>query len=260
MSTLALRLDLRDIPVRELDAAVAQAGDYPGFMMTAWQWTAWSRGNDKSSVANRLLIVVPDFLYYARLGSTGQAKEIIRLPRSLPKVVQSAIKNVVTNTRNVPGLATGNFWSAAETLTAFDLGLLPRNFAGEVVLQYNLADFTWLFDRHSFLQRFSNLTNSSWGVATQQPAKALSACARWNLAPARIVFTSGTLRVESEVVSLAKAERFRDTKFTLDLTQWPTELLCGDGAGELRRDYDDEWLLSYEAGICLMKQTGVLTS
>lgn len=257
---LALRLDLRDIPVRDLDVAVAEAGAYPGFLMTAWQWTAWNRGDDRSSLSNRMVIVVPDFLYYARLGSTGQAKEIVRLPGSLFKVVQSAIKNTVTNTRNLPGLATGDFWTAAETLLAFDMGLLPGNFAGEVLLQYNLADFTWLFDRQPFLKKFSNLAVANWGVATQQPAKALSACARWNVTPGRMVFTSGTGRPESDLISIAKGERFGGTRFTLDLTQWPTEMLCSDGAGELRRDHDDEWLVSFEAGIQLLKQAGLLTS
>ncbi len=257
MSEFAIRLDLRELPVERFDAAVARAGEHAGFLMTAWQWTAWNHDGHAAGYAPRMLIMVPDFLNYARLGSTGQAKEIIRLPGSLPKVLKSALSNVVTNSRNIPGLATGDFWSAAETLTAYDMGLLPRNFAGEVILQYNLADFTWLFDRQQYMKSFSKLAANAagWGVATQQVGKALSACARWNHSPARLMYTSGAQRREADLVAHARRERFTDTRFTLDLTQWPKELVCGEYAGELKRQYDNEWLLSYDAGISLLKNT-----
>src|SRR5690606_34231101 len=106
---LSLRLDMRDFAVAELDDAVAKAGNFPGFLLTAWQWAAWSGGGNAAQFADRVLIVVPDFLYYARLGSTGQAKEIIKLPGSLGKVAWSGLSNAATNLKNLPGLAKGDF-------------------------------------------------------------------------------------------------------------------------------------------------------
>ena len=262
MADFTIRLDLREVAVEKFDEAVANAGNHTGFLMTAWQWTAWNRDGHADNISSRTIVMVPDFLYYARLGSTGQAREIIKLPGSITKVFLSGLSNFTTNLRNVPGLASGDFWSAAETLTAYDMGLLPGSFSGEVILQYNLADFTWLFGRQTFMESFVKLASkaSSWGVATQQLSKALSSCARWNLSPGRILYTTGVNRADGDLLAIARAECFKETKFTVDLTQWPKELICNDDIGNLRQKHDSEWLLNYDNGMCFLKEVLQLTS
>jgi len=191
------------------------------------------------------MLVVPDFLYYARLASTGQPRQILEMPRSIQRVIKSGIACIPTGVRSFPGLATGQFWAAAEALLAYDLGLLERGFQGEVVLHNNLTDFLWLFERRSFIERFvAKSRQIKWGVATQQLSLGLSCCERWGMIPSHIIYATGHNRTEQFILETARSQSFVHTRFLVDLTQWPVDLLAKGEAASFYRDSDDEWLVS----------------
>ncbi len=251
---MKLRIDLRNVDIADLDNTVSMFPDHVVFLITAWQWSAWRARGRTMEISARLLVMVPDFLYYARLVSTGQAKEIPRLPASLPRLVKTGLSCVPTGFARLPGLARGHFWAAAEAMLAYDLGLLERKFAGEVILHYNLSDFAWSFERQSFLSAFKDKTKGreGWGIATQQITTALSSCARWGLQPSRIMYTTGYSRPETMLVETARNHRFNLTSWTVDLTQWPKELLSQTELYDIHRENDNEWLVTYEAGLLLI--------
>lgn len=254
-----LRIDLRDTKVTELDGAVLSFPEHVFFLITAWQWSAWRSHGQKNDVSARLLVMVPDFLYYARLVSTGQAKTIPRLPASIPRLIKTGISCVPTGVTHLPGLARGRFWDAAEAMLAYDLGLLERSFSGEVILHYNLSDFAWSFERQSFLSAYKNKTKGrvGWGIATQQISAALSSCARWGLHPSRIMYTTGYSRPETLLIQTARRHHFNHTKWTVDMTQWPQQILCETEFHDFHRDSDSEWLVTKETGLMLIRQQGI---
>jgi hypothetical protein len=251
-----LRVDLRETSVGNIDAAVAEFGDSVHFLITAWQWAGWKSRFNKGEISRRFIVMVPDFLYYARLISTGQAKEIPRLPGSLFSLVRSGIRCVPTGIKELPHLARGEFWAGAEALLTYDLGLLDRKFSGQVVLHYNLSDFTWLFEKERFLSAFQRKAggDSRWGLSTQQLSSALSCCSRWNFIPSLVIYTPGYSRPETLLIETAKSHQFVTTKWILDLTQWPQELLCSAEIHDMEREFDSEWLLSISAARALCTQ------
>ncbi len=246
-----LRVDLREVRPAELSAAVATFSASTSFLVTAWQWSAWKPAQYRHQLSPRLMVMVPDFLYYARLISTGQAAHIIKLPSSTRSLIQSAIACVPAGIAGFPGLARGHFWSGAEALLTYDLGLLEKSFKGEVLLHYNLSDFAWLFEKQNFLQSFKAKTSqrAGWGIATQQCGAALSCCSRWDTVPTRLLYTPGRTRPEGLMIKTAKRHQFGNTRFTLDLTQWPHEILSGPDIKDLQREADDEYLVSVKAAL-----------
>ncbi len=252
---MKIRIDLRDTNVASLDDAVLSFPGHVLFLISAWQWSAWRSRGQKKDVSARMLVMVPDFLYYARLVSTGQAKEIPRLPASIPRLIITGLSCVPTGLARLPGLARGRFWDAAEAMLAYDLGLLESSFSGEVILHYNLSDFALSFERSSFLSAFKNKTKTraGWGFATQQIPTALSSCARWDLCPMRMMYTTGYSRPESMLIEMASKHQFSKTKWTIDMTQWPHQLLGELELHDIHRATDNEWLVTYEAGLILCR-------
>lgn len=248
-----LRIDLRDTKIADLDNAVSLFPNHVQFLITAWQWSAWRSRGQKFDMSARTLVMVPDFLYYARLISGGQAKEIPQLPGSIIQLLKSGLSCIPTGVARLPGLARGQFWAAAEAMLAYDLGLLERSFSGEVILHYNLSDFAWAFERQSFLAAFKSKakSRSGWGIATQQISTALSSCARWGLHPTRIMYTTGYSRPEALLVETARSHQFNTTSWTVDMTQWPQQLLSETEFHDIHRPADNEWLVTLQAGLLL---------
>jgi len=243
-----IRVDIRNEPVDLLPKLFAKFPESVNVLMTSWQWSAWNARGNHLPDSRRVMVVVPDFLYYARLASTGQPRQILEMPKSIRRVIKTGIACIPTGVRIFPGLATGQFWAAAEALLAYDLGLLERGFQGEVVLHNNLTDFMWLFERRDFLQRFTAKSGQKrWGVATQQLPLGLSSCERWGNIPSHIIYATSHGRSEQEILEIASSNSFGSTRWIVDLTQWPTDLIVEEEAAAFYRNFDNEWLVSPKA-------------
>lgn len=247
---MKIRIDIRNEPVKKLDAIILQFPESVNFMITAWQWAAWKSGKSHPEIESRLIVVIPDFLYYARLAGTGQAAGILKLPDSKIKLIRSALACVPTGISQLRGLAGGQFWSAAEAMMAYDAGLIG-SFRGEVLLHNNLTDFAWFFEQEHFIRAFKKLVRNkpTWGFATQQIPAALSLCSRWDIIPDRIVYNIGYTRPAADLIEIASARQFQKTRWTLDLSLWPKEIFSSIDLQEFPRNMDDEWLLNRAIGL-----------
>lgn len=214
-------VDLREVSEVELSRFDTPS---PGFLylMNSWQYVACRGLRSRLQSASQIIIMVPDFLYYARLANTGRPAEILKLPGSFSALMRSGIRSVPTGFAQLKGLATGRFWSAARALTSYDIGLLPVRYDGEVILHQNLADFSCFFDQQSFLEYYFQRVPKRLirGVSTQQADKALSACARANASPDRLLQLAGSRIVEP---SPLHREAFPQTTWTYDVTLWPID-------------------------------------
>lgn len=254
---MRLRIDLRDQSPQELTRVMAKFPASVSFMITAWQWSVWSQANQASGscpvMASRIVVVCPDFLNYARLISTGQARKIFRLPASTRRLMLAGLNSFPTGFSNLMGLAKGEFWAGAEAMLAYDIGLLPRKFEGEVLLHYNLADFAGFFDKDGFLRSFASLAKKAtkWGICTQQLPTTLSMCSRNELPPDRIIYMTGYSRPKYELVKLAATRQFQKTEWTIDLTQWPLEQFGDLQMHDFERELDSEWLVNLQTAIQL---------
>lgn len=248
-------MDVRSIPAEKLTGFAGGIGQEVKLLLTAWQWVAWGSMGSRPG-DSRLVVMVPDFLHYARLISTGRAKEIPQLPGSYVAVMKAGVRCVPTGMRNLGGIARGDFWAGAEALLAYDMGLLA-GFSGEVVLHSNVADFAWVFEREEFLRRFKQTCGTRMlpGVACQQLEKGLSACARWNFTPHRIIYSSGfDLQPLDEMRDRAERLSFVECKWTADRTQWPMELLAECNLLHAGDAEEQGYLVSWQAALQIVKQ------
>lgn len=246
-----LQVDLRDVPTDKLWQATKHFTMRGRVLMTAWQWSQCRRQGAAAELAAKVTVVVPDFLQYARLAGLGRAPEILRLPGSVGAVAAAGMACIPTGLQIFPKLATGDFWAGALALTRYDVALLGRNFRGDVLLHPNLADFACFFDKADFLRKFFSMTKkcAARGIATQQVPALLALCARQNLVPDRLLFPTGTSRPEADLLEFAQKREFARTKLTVDLTQWPEELLSTADLHDFTRAGDDAWLLTPEAAL-----------
>lgn len=237
------RIDLREVPQGKLLEALA-AGEQRPVLITAWQWTELRKHSVSSS--RNIMVVVPDFLAYARQISTGQPAQIARMPQSIADVGLSALSCVPTGIKKLSHLVKGDFWAGAEALLSYDLGLL-RGFSGTTLLHSNLTDFALLFNRRDFLQNFARRASKrgEWGLVTQQVPSLLSACARWQLFPDCLIYPVGFSRSEADLVSTAREQTFTNCRATIDLTQWPADLIMdSEKRTAFCRPGDDEYLIN----------------
>lgn len=252
---MKLQVDLRPVPATEFVGAMDKLPSGVSLLITAWQWTLLKKSDNQRArqATGRITVMVPDFLQYARLASTGQAAQILRLPASMGNVMTAGLACVPDGVALLPSLATGKFWAAAQAMTAYDLGLLGRDFSGEVALHYNLTDFACFFDKAVFLQTFQKkcLRARSWGFATQQVSALLSLCSRHEIIPSRLMFPTGMSRPETQVLEAARSHQFKDTRSTIDFTQWPHQILESADLYEFARPDDDTWLVSLETALRL---------
>ena len=247
---MEILVDIRELSPAEMTGiAGCMPADYK-FVLTAWQWSCWKRMG-KCDSDNRLVVVVPDFLYYARLASTGQAAKIARLPASLLDIVWSGVASAPSLLKQMPSLAKGEFWAGAFALLAYDLGLL-KGFRGEVILHSNLSDFLWLFDRWDFLERYAKLASAKRpGIATQQLAMGLSCCSRWKILPERFIYPKSADGKETALIDFARDHEFGKCVFTADVTLWPAEVVTSLlGNSTLA---DGSWIVTQKAGSLLSK-------
>lgn len=244
-----LQVDLRDVSAADFVETAQRFPSGVRVLITAWQWALWKNQTGDRSLGERATVMLPDFLHYARLAGTGQPREILRLPGSLATVASAAMACAPSGVSLLPGLATGQFWPAAEAMTRYDAALLGRNFPGEVILHYNLTDFACFFDRVDFFRTYRKIVRKAvggWGFATQQNSSLLSLCSRNDIVPDRLVFPTGMNRPETLLMQCAQERQFASTRFTIDYTQWPGQLLAAADLYDFGRPFDDTWLVSCE--------------
>ncbi len=249
-----LQVDLRNITSDKIIEAAKAFPDRVRLLITAWQWTILQKHFDPATLSSRTSIVIPDFLQYARMAGTGQAPGILRLPASMLDVLRSGISSTPSGLKLLPKLARGQFWAAAMAMTHYDLGLIKSRYNGEVLLHDNLADFACYFEQDDFLHQFAGMIKapSSWGIATQQVPAILAQCARLAITPHRLLFNTGISRPEAELIEAAKAGPFSTMKTTLDLTQWPAEVISSADFYDFSRPGDDTWLVSARVALELI--------
>lgn len=151
------------------------------FVATAWQVAAMDVPL-LQRVAPRTLVVVPDFLNYARLLSTGQAKQMLELAGTLPRAAMSGIGAVPAVLRRLDLTVKQDFWVVAEALLRYDLALLPRVKYKGLLLHSYLVDFASALGKGEFLSRFATAASARgrFGVTTQQLPAALTTVAKAN--------------------------------------------------------------------------------
>lgn len=209
---------VRDIRHTPHQTPLAAAGD-EALASTVWQLPQLPASTSLS------FVVAPDFLNYARLLSTGQARAMLALAGGVSSVTKAALNVAPLILANPRRAVAQDFWLIAEALTRYDFALLPRGRATVSCLHSYLTDFALVFDRADFVQRFAELARKRgpWGLWTQQPALALSACARWGVAPDYlVVLLSSHAQDALDALRLAReSKHFGRTKILTDLTNFP---------------------------------------
>jgi hypothetical protein len=159
-----------------------------GAYLCAWQLSALPAATWLSLGGDRLVVTVPDFLNYARLLNTGQARTLMNLPGSAAKSMVAGMAAGIPSMPKLLRLAKMDFWAIAGVLLRYDLQLLPRDFAGSVCLHSHLTDFACAFEREDFIRMFYKLAGRSGpaGFHTQQLAATASCLTRWSI-PAQLL-------------------------------------------------------------------------
>jgi hypothetical protein len=229
---LAVYRDLRALTPQAFGSAAAGHAD--GCVFTAWQ-AASLPAAQRESLAPRALVTVPDFLNYARLLNTGQARAMLELPGSL---VRSGLAGMLAG----PAIAArphrllrGDFWLIAEALVRYDLALVPRELRRNLLLHPYLADFAFAFGQRAFMERFFALAGAGAGVHTQQLAACANCLARWNLRPASVAFLCppGHEEIAATLAAMRGAAHFGSTRFLGDGTNLPADLQDPATLGEI---------------------------
>jgi hypothetical protein len=209
----------RYLDVRRQSPAALEAtllADQSPLVVAASQMAALGRRvRDREMIA-----VVPDFLEYARLVSSGQARALLDRAGGLRRVWRAALAAGFGVIDRPLRLASADFWLGAEAFLRFDLALL-HDFHGAVVLHPYLTDFSVCLGRDSFLERFAALA-ARWqyfGFWTYQFPLAVSALSRRALAPSVVVLASAVNDEHSQrTLRLAReTELLRNTNYLIDL-------------------------------------------
>lgn len=169
-------IDCRDLSIEEIISLGKTRNET--LLLTAAQCSrAYSISNNIKILSSA--VVLPDFVRYARLLSTGQFRSFLTGPGNFVQIMKSLTGLGLQAIKNLPGCAKQDFWCVASALLKYDMAQLPGNFHGTLLLHDSIGDFAWLFEREEI---FRLLTRSSKkckvGVLTQQPAKACSGLAR----------------------------------------------------------------------------------
>lgn len=158
-------------------------------VLTASQLNKLNQLTDDIRVQNSV-VIVPNFLHYARLLSTGQFKSFLLSPGRIGSIFKGLFSIGLRVLKNPLGAAKQDFWTVAQVLLSFDLSQIPSNFQGTFLLHDSIGDFAWIFDRpeiiESLLQKYNH---GNIGVITQQPFKASSLLARLGCKNISIVTT-----------------------------------------------------------------------
>ena len=226
-STLSVYRDLRALAPGAFPAAAENAPD--GVVLTAWQ-AALLPGRVRAALGARALVTVPDFLNYARLLNTGQARAMLKLPGSLGRSMLAGMRSGPAVAAQPRRLLKGDFWLIAEALVRYDLALVPGAMRGGLLLHPYLADFAFAFGQRAFMSKFFALAGGGAGVHTQQLAMSAGCLARWNLRPSAVSFLCppGHEEIAATLASVRASEHFKDTRFLGDGTNLPADLQAPD--------------------------------
>jgi hypothetical protein len=214
--------DYRSLDTATLEGVLRQHPD--SSMLTAWQLATLS----ERPAYERTLVVVPDFLNYARLLNTGQAKSMLALSGSLLNGFRAGLSAAPALLKAPLRTVRMDFWLIAECLLRYDLALLPAGYGGAILLHSYLSDFGFVFDRRDFVERFFTLAGNRCkaGVHTQQLPMALSCFSRWGIHPGLCAYLP-SLDDRDGHASLEAArchEQFRCCSFVADLSSYPGDL------------------------------------
>ena len=205
----------------------AAASGSNGLLMTAWQ-LAVLPPYLRADLLPGSVVAVPDFLNYARLLNTGQAKAMLRLPGAVSRAIGAGLRAAPALARHPLRAARQDFWLIAEVLLRYDLALLPRDCGLPLLLHPYLADFAFVFEKRSFVSLFRHLASrrGPWGVQTQQLPVALGCLARWGLEPDMCAFLMSPGDGDG-LASLAGAQqspRFQECRFIASVESLPADV------------------------------------
>lgn len=220
---LPIHRDLRALAHGAFLAAAEEPGD--GVAITAWQ-AALLPAQLRSALVGRALVTVPDFLNYARLLNTGQARAMLELPGSLVRSGMAGMRAGPAIAVQPHRLLKGDFWLIAEALVRYDLALVPGAMRGGLLLHPYLADFAFAFDQRAFMAKFFALAVGGAGVHTQQLAACAGCLARWNLRPSAVSFLCppGHEEIAATLASVRASAHFSGVRFLGDGTNLPADL------------------------------------
>ena len=229
---LSVYRDLRPLAPDAFRAAAEDATD--GVALTAWQ-AALLPGRVRAALERRALVTVPDFLNYARLLNTGQARAMLELPGSLARSMLAGMRAGPAVAAQPRRLLKGDFWLIAEALVRYDLALVPGAMRGGLLLHPYLADFAFAFGQRAFMTKFFALAGGGAGVHTQQLAMCAGCLARWNLRPSAVSFLCppGHEEIAATLASVRVSDHFRSTRFLGDGTNLPPDLQIPETLSEI---------------------------
>jgi hypothetical protein len=198
-----------------------------GLLMTAWQLASLPLYL-RTKLSPSSVVAVPDFLNYARLLNTGQAKAMLGLPGAVSRSLGAGVRVSPTLFRHPLRAARQDFWLIAEVLLRYDLALLPRDCTLPLLLHPYLADFAFVFEKRAFVSCFFDLAGRRGprGVQTQQLPMALGCLARWDLAPEVCAFLMSPGDRDG-LTSLSRAQqspRFQECQFLASVESLPADL------------------------------------
>ena len=229
--------DLRMLDGAAFDAILPRLDPAEGAMITAWQ-AVRAPAHALARLQGGVMVVAPDFLNYARLLSTGQARAMLELPGpgSLARALSAGVRAGLGVITRPLALARQDFWTVAEVLLRYDLALLPAHLAGAPrLLHANLSDFAFAFERRDFARRATALLGAGGGVFTQQPAMAASCLARWGVAPGVMAFLCppGHDDMNDLLADMSAAQVFARTRFVADVSNLTPDLQSVEELAEL---------------------------
>lgn len=237
--------DLRALDPARFDRALLHADASRGLMLTAWQ-AARAPREELTRFAD-VVVVVPDFLNYARLLNTGQARAVLELSGSMARTLAAGVRAGLGVCARPLKLARQDFWTVAETLLRMDLALLPAALdAAPRLLHPNLADFAFAFEQRDFMRRVFRLTGAGGGVFTQQLPMAANCLARWGLEPAAVAFLCppGHDDTANLVADLRGGKTFARARLIADVSSLPDDLQDVDELAELIPEGVDDLLFA----------------
>lgn len=209
-------MDLRNKPVSEISCLLADPGDKTP-MLAAWQVCALGK-----ELPPDYVVVVPDFLKYARMLSTGQATKILKLPENNAAARRNAFGVVARASLSPLAVLRTDFWFAAKAMLRYDLAFLPKRFEGHVLLHSYLADLAFAFDRADFIREFFALTKGlKAGIQTQQLQTAVSFMAAQGVRPALVTHSTSIDHPYVLPELVRTSENFQYTTFLPDASYLP---------------------------------------
>ncbi|MCC7440475.1 MAG: hypothetical protein IT285_02515 [Bdellovibrionales bacterium] len=214
-------LDLRGVSRTEINEAVLSdrpTAEGPGLALLSAYQTQWL--DLDVAEARQYLAVVPDFVQYARLLSSGRFQEFLDLGGARFDSMRALVMAGLRSAPSALGLARLEFWAVARLLLLHDLSMLSGWFKGRAVLHPYLTDLAVAAGAHEFLADWGTLKSASLlgcrrGIWTRHAPYTLSALAAGRVKAEVLLYrdapgaVAGRLAVES-----ARADsHFRDTEF-----------------------------------------------